>query len=73
MREGHNDCANYLDDFCVVGRNKEPCMKAQRALLAILGRIGFFRKLKKTVAGCYGYQIPGCRDRFGKNGAAITS
>ena len=46
VRDCHNDCVNYLDDFCVVDRNKEACMKAQWALLAILGRIGFFVSLK---------------------------
>ena len=47
VREGFNCCVNYLDDFCLVGRDVEACREAQRALVAILGRIGFFVSFKK--------------------------
>lgn len=46
-RDGYSDCINYLDDFCLVGRDAHSCMKAQTALLSILGRLGFFVSFKK--------------------------
>ena len=53
IREGFPDCDNYLDDFCVVGRDLESCCRAQWALVHILGRVGFHVSFKKLMpAGC---------------------
>ena len=29
VREGFSDCINYLDDFCVLARREDDCVKAQ--------------------------------------------
>ena len=47
VREGYSDCVNYLDDFCLIGRDVETCGEAQRRLVAILRRIGFYVSYKK--------------------------
>ena len=49
VREGHIGCVDYLNNFCMVCRNKEAHMDAQWALLGILGRIGFFVSLQKLL------------------------
>ena len=33
VMEGFSDCINYLDDFCVLARTEEECVKAQWALV----------------------------------------
>ena len=50
VREGIDECINYLDDFCVIGRSKERCKLAQGTLIAILRRVGFYVSFKKLVA-----------------------
>ena len=47
VRVGWEECINYLDDFCVVGRSEERCTAAQRDLVAILRRLGFYISFKK--------------------------
>ena len=47
VREGFTECVNYLDDFCLVGRDKASCGEAQMMLVAILRRIGFYVSYKK--------------------------
>ena len=47
VREGFEECVNYLDDFCVVSQTRVSCTAAQRALLTILRRLGFYVSFKK--------------------------
>ena len=47
IREGFDQCVNYLDDFCLVGREARDCQAAQWALIQILRRLGFFVSFKK--------------------------
>ena len=47
VREGRDVCVNYLDDFCVVSRDVQGCLEAQRGLVGILRRIGFYVSFKK--------------------------
>ena len=47
VREGWDECVNYLDDFCVVSRCIKGCVEAQRGLVGILRRIGFYVSLQK--------------------------
>ena len=47
VREGLDECVNYLDDFCVVSRCIKGCVDAQRGLVGILRRIGFYVSFKK--------------------------
>ena len=48
VREGYSDCINYLDDFCIVARTKREGEAAQRALVGILRRLGFYVSFKKV-------------------------
>ena len=62
VREGFSECVNYLDDFCLIGRDRESCRKAQRQLVAILRRVGFYVSYKKltpasTVSRFLGIEI----------------
>ena len=47
VREGVEECVNYLDDFCVVSRSVDGCVRAQRILVAILRRLGFYMSFRK--------------------------
>ena len=47
VREGYDQCVNYLDDFCVVGRSTVECAEAQQVLVAILRRLGFYVSFRK--------------------------
>ena len=47
VREGFSECVNYLDDFCLIGRDVAGCGEAQGKLVAILRRLGFFVSYKK--------------------------
>ena len=47
IREGLDDCVNYLDDFCVISRSRQGCVEAQQGLVRILRRIGFYVSFKK--------------------------
>ena len=55
VREDFPDCINYLDDFCVVARDKNTCSDAQWKLVKILCRLGFYVSYKKLV--CLGQII----------------
>ena len=50
IREGFPDCIKYLDDFCTVRWDADSCHEAQRALVKILGRVGFYISFKKLTA-----------------------
>ena len=47
VREGYDECVNYLDDFCVIGRDVTGCATAQQILLCLLRRLGFYVSFKK--------------------------
>lgn len=47
VREGHSNCVNYLDDYCVTARSEKECVAAQARLVAILRRLGFHISYKK--------------------------
>ena len=47
VREGFEECVNYLDDFCLVGRDEASCGEAQWSLVEILRRLGFYVSYKK--------------------------
>ena len=52
VREGFDQCVNYLDDFCLVGRTRIECSRAQSTLVLILRRLGFFVNFKKLTPPC---------------------
>ena len=48
VREGYQDCINYLDDFCVVSRLCQEGVEAQSALVGIIRRLGFYISFRKV-------------------------
>lgn len=57
VRQGYDECINYLDDFCVIGRDAGRCAEAQCMLVCILRRLGFYVSFKKLSS-------PACVTRF---------
>lgn len=49
-REGIRDVVNYLDDFCITGKDEGSAGEYQLKLIAILRRLGFFVSYKKVVS-----------------------
>ena len=47
VRAGYPECVNYLDDFCLLGRDALSCRDAQQMLVLILRRLGFYISFKK--------------------------
>ena len=48
VRHGYGRCVNYLDDFLVVDGSYADCAEAQKALIAMLGYLGFIVAWKKV-------------------------
>ena len=49
-REGVGNVTNYLDDFCIVGADREDAREGQRKVVAILRRLVFFISFKKLIS-----------------------
>ena len=47
LREGCFRCVNYLDDFYVIGKSQNDCEFAQKTLITVLCRAGFYINFKK--------------------------
>ena len=47
VREGFDECVNYLDDFCMVSRSQVGCIMAQHTLVSILRMLGFYISFRK--------------------------
>ena len=47
MRRGCSRIVNYLDDYCILGRSVEECVRDQQHLIAALRMLGFAISFKK--------------------------
>lgn len=50
IREGIDRIINYLDDFCIIGRDFESASRSQRGVIAIIRRLGFYVSFNKVAS-----------------------